>query len=183
MVKAEVRRLLPLVGVPPASLSLPSKGGFWQGLQQAEDWAIKLSGSRWNHSLEWSQIDIGPSPKLPGHIARSSRLYRFLSILLYFYGRSTSLLGLFPLEDHAIICERSNRWSWCWRPKSQALLCPVGHPSRHCFVQWLTLRLSLIELKVLLIALLPKLIVAFICRASRFLSPLPPLARKTLIYR
>ena len=34
---AGVQRLLPLVGVPPASLSLPSKNGFWRGLQQAEN--------------------------------------------------------------------------------------------------------------------------------------------------
>ena len=34
---------LPLIGVPPASSSLPS-WRFWQGLQQVEDWAIELAG-------------------------------------------------------------------------------------------------------------------------------------------
>ena len=32
-----VQRSLPSLGILPANLSLPSKGGFWQGLQQAED--------------------------------------------------------------------------------------------------------------------------------------------------
>ena len=53
--------------------------------------------------------------------------------------------------------------------------------SCHCSTRWLLPRLSLIELRISPIALSPRLAVAFICRALRFVSTPPPLARKALI--
>ena len=142
-------------------------------------WAVQdiiiLWGDKWPH------IHIEPLPGLPTHTAASSRLSRSTFILLHFYGGSTSLVGLLPLEDHAIVNEQSNGWSWYWRLKSQVLLRPVGHLSRHSSTRWLPPRLSLIELRVPPITPTPKLVVAFICRALRFLSTPPPLARKALI--
>ena len=57
-----------------------------------------------------------------------------------------------------------------------------GNPiSRYCSARWLLLKLLLMELRVIPIISLPRLAVAFIYRALRFLSTLPPLARKVLI--
>ena len=144
---------------------------------------IFLSGSRRNHSPERLRIYIGRLPGLLAHNTGSFKISRPLSILLHFYGRSTSLLGSFFLEDHAIISKRLNGWSWYWHPKSQALLHLVGHPSCHCSVHWLPSRLSFIELRVPFIAPPLRLAVAFICRASTFFSTPPPLVKKALIYR
>ena len=51
--EARVQLSLPLVEVLPASSSLLSKGGFWRGLRQAEDWAIKLA--------EWKRLNVANS--------------------------------------------------------------------------------------------------------------------------
>ena len=154
---------------------------LWVSFSQSFSWAVQnviiFCGDK------WPRIYIGPSPKLLAHTAGSSKLFRPLSILLYFSKGSTSLLRSVPLEDHAIVSKGSNRWSWWWRPESQTLLRPIGHPSYHCSARWLPSRFSLIELRVCPIALPPRLAVAFICKASRFFSTLPPLARKALIYR
>ena len=146
---------------------------------------ILLSGLRHNYSLRRQMIMplYWTSPKLPIHTAGLSRLSRPLSILFHFYRGSTSLLGSFPLEDHAIVNERSNGWSWCWCSKSQALLHLVGYSSHHWSALWLPPRFLLIEPRVSSIALLPRLKVVFICRASRFFSTPPPLTREALICR
>ena len=57
-----------------------------------------------------------------------------------------------------------------------------GKPiSCYYFARWLSSRLSLMELRIPLIAPPLRLAVAFICRALRFLSTPTPLARKALI--
>ena len=68
---------------------------------------IFLNGSRQNHSPKQSRIHIGPLPGLPVYPVGSFRLFRFLFILLHFYGRSTLLLKSLPLKDYAIINEGS----------------------------------------------------------------------------
>ena len=60
---------------------------------------------------------------------------------------------------------------------------PANLISRHCSTWWLQPRFLLIELRVPPIALPPRLVVAFIYRASRFLSTPPLLAKKALICR
>ena len=54
--------------------------------------------------------------------------------------------------------------------------------SCYCSIRWLIPKLSLIELRVLPIAPPPRLIIAFICRALRFLFTPPLVTKKVLIY-
>ena len=143
---------------------------------------ILLSDSKYNHSLKRQIIT---------HLHRTfTRITCALAELSKNFSRPSSITSLqWRIHSAAGITSRGRsrhyqwkvKWiSWCWRLKSQALLRWVGHPSCHYSTRWLPPKLS-IELKVPSITPPPRLIVVFICRALRFFSTQPPLARKTLI--
>ena len=108
-------------------------------------------------------------------------------------GSSAGVTAVTPLQgnplyyrDHSTTggLRRSNRRSMdklMLTSQKSGWLCPDNPISCHYSAWWLPPRLLLIELRVPLIALPLKLVVAFICKALKFLSIPPPLARKVLI--
>ena len=122
-------------------------------------------------------------------------LLRSLSASIMLQGSFAGVMAVSPLQgdplyyrDHSTTggSRRRNRGSMdklMLTSQESGRLRPGNPISCHCSAQWFPPRFLLIELRVPPIAPPLRLAVAFICRASRFFSTPPILARKALICR